>query len=148
MDQRTKELQATFAKLSETIERSYIEDRTKELSAKVRMAERKLADVVKSNIAAHAPEHNWLRNMDWTMNSGHYNYPYKNYIRKQVVAKLGLKIRLCDEDFNALKSILEQQTEAEWHSRVDWEWRMKQEVDGSIEKIPALQKWLQRVRGE
>jgi hypothetical protein len=40
------------------------------------------------------------------------------------------------------------QTEAAWHSRVDWEWRMKQEVDGSIEKIPALQKWLKRVRGE
>jgi hypothetical protein len=60
----------------------------------------------------------------------------------------GLKIRLCDEDFNALESILEKQTEAGWHSRVDWEWRMKQEVDGSSEKIPALQKWLKRVRGE
>ena len=128
--------------------RSYIEDRTKELRAKVRIAESKLGEAVKSNIAAHAPEHNWLRNMNWTVNSRHYNYPYKNYIRKQVVAKLGLKIRLCDEDFNALESILEQQTEAEWHSRVDWEWRMKQEVDGSIEKIPALQKWLKRVRGE
>jgi hypothetical protein len=138
----------TLARKFSPNSRLYIKDHTKELSAKVRMADRKLAAVVKSNIAAHAPEHNWLHNMDWTMNNRHYNHPYKDYIKNQVVAKLGLKIRLCDEDFNALESILEKQTEAKWHSRVDWEWRLQQEVDGSIEKFPRLQEWLKRARGE
>ena len=138
----------TLARTFSSNSRAYIEDHTEELSAKVRMAERKLADFVKRNIAAHAPEHNWLHNMDWTVNIRHYNHPYKDYIKNQVVKKLGITIRLCDEDFNGLESILEKQTEAKWHSRVDWEWRMKQEVDGSIEKNAAMQQWVKRARGE
>ena len=128
--------------------RQYAAERTKDLQGRVNMADRKLADVVKGFVAASAPEHNWLRNLIWTVNIRHYNYPYKDYIKKEVVAKLGLKIRLCDEDFNALESILEKHTDAKWHSRVDWEWRMKQEVDGSIQNQPGLQKWIKRARGE
>ena len=128
--------------------RQYAAERTKDLQGRVNMADRKLADVVKGFVAASAPEHNWLRNLIWTVNIRHYNYPYKDYIKKEVVAKLGLKIRLCDEDFKALESILEKHTDAKWHSRVDWEWRMKQEVDGSIQNQPGLQKWIKRARGE
>ncbi|MDE0839912.1 MAG: hypothetical protein OSB41_12795, partial [Kiritimatiellae bacterium] len=126
----------------------YIEGHTKALSTKVRIAERKLAGVVKANIAAQAPEHNWLHNMTWTVNNRHYNHPYKDYIKNEVVKKLGITIRLCDEDFNGLESILDKQTDAKWHTRCDWEWRLPKEVDGSIEKSPAIQQWVKRARGE
>ncbi|MBT3297109.1 MAG: hypothetical protein HN383_17720 [Verrucomicrobia bacterium] len=138
----------TLARTFSPNSRPYIEDHTEELSAKVRMAERKLADFVKRYIAARAPEHNWLHNMDWTLNNRHYNHLYKDYIKNEVVKDLGITIRLCDEDFKGLESILEKQTEAKWHTRCDWEWRMKQEVDGSIEKNAAMQQWVKRARGD
>jgi len=138
----------TLARKFSPNSRPYIEDHTKELSAKVRMADRKLAAMVKSNIAAHAPEHNWLHNMDWTMNIRHYNHLYKDYIKNEVVKKLGITIRLCDEDFKGLESILDKQTDAKWHTRCDWEWRLPKEVDGSIEKNAAMQQWVRRSRGE
>jgi len=40
-----------------------------------------------------------------------------------------------------------QSSPADWHTTVDWDWRMKEEVDGSIEDLPLMRKWLQRVRG-
>jgi hypothetical protein len=30
---------------------------------------------------------------------------------------------------------------------VDWDWRINEEVDGTIKNLPLLQKWLHRVRG-
>ncbi len=45
-----------------------------------------------------------------------------------------------------LACILKQQTESKWHPRVDWEWRLKKEVDGSIKDLPQLQKWVERGR--
>ena len=35
-----------------------------------------------------------------------------------------------------------------WHTSVDWEWRMKQEIDGQIKDLPLMRKWLTRVRGK
>ena len=34
-----------------------------------------------------------------------------------------------------------------WRTRVDWDWRMKEEVDGSINDMPLMKKWLIHVRG-
>ena len=34
-----------------------------------------------------------------------------------------------------------------WSTSIDWEWRMRQEVDGSIEDLPLLKKWILRARG-
>ena len=34
-----------------------------------------------------------------------------------------------------------------WHTEVDWDWRIREEVDGRINNLPLLQKWLARVRG-
>jgi hypothetical protein len=80
------------------------------------------------------------------MNSRHYNYQYQTYIKDEVTRKLGIDIRLCEENFGSLEQILKQQTESKWHPRVDWEWRLKKEVDGSIKDLPHLQKWVERGR--
>jgi len=106
-----------------------------------------MRDAIK-DIRRHAPEHNWLHNLIWTMNSGHYNYKYQAYIKDEVTRKLGITIRLCEEDFNALENILKQQAEAAWHTRCDWDYRTKYEVDGSITNLPHLRTWLKRNRGE
>jgi hypothetical protein len=34
-----------------------------------------------------------------------------------------------------------------WSTSVDWDWRIREEVDGRIARLPLLQKWLQRARG-
>ena len=34
-----------------------------------------------------------------------------------------------------------------WRTKVDWDWRINEEVNGKIETLPLLQKWLNRVRG-
>ena len=59
--------------------------------------------------------------------------------------EVGGKVR--HEDFGALGGILNAQTNGKWHAKVDWEWRTKWELDGSIEKLPLLKKWLVRARG-
>jgi hypothetical protein len=99
------------------------------------------------DIPRHAPEHNWLHNLVWTMNSRHYNYQYQTYIKDEVIRKLGITIRLCEENFGSLEQTLKQQTEGKWHTRCDWDYRTKYEVDGSIKDLPQLQKWLNRNRG-
>ena len=131
-----------------TTRHDYVTGRTAELKQQVDVARRGEADARKSNIASRAPEHNWLHNLDWIMNSRHYNYPYKYFIKDEVTRRLGIKIRLCDEDFGSLERILKQQAESKWHTRCDWEWRLKKEVDGSIKDLPQLQKWVKRARGE
>jgi hypothetical protein len=34
-----------------------------------------------------------------------------------------------------------------WRTRVDWDWRMKEEVDGSINDMRLMKKWLAHARG-
>ena len=152
LEQRKRELGAEYDKLPEadkkkTSRNAYVDKQAAELQKQVASAKMSVTNAVNSNITSQAPEHNWLHNLDWIINSRHYNYPYKDYIKNEVTRQLGIKIRLCEEDFNSLERILEQQTEAKWHTRCDWEWRLKKEVDGSIEQLPQLQKWLERARG-
>ena len=34
-----------------------------------------------------------------------------------------------------------------WYTKVDWDWRINEEIDGRIEKLPLLRKWLEKTRG-
>jgi hypothetical protein len=40
------------------------------------------------------------------------------------------------------------QEKSKWHTKCDWDWRLKQEIDGSIADLPKLQKWIERARGK
>jgi len=74
-----------------------------------------------------------------------YNYNYRRYLTDKATESVG--IRSIGEDPGALESTLRKQTKAEWHTRCDWDWRLSQERNGSIERLPLLKKWVERVRG-
>ena len=153
LEERRRELNAEYAELPEatrkqTKQRDYVDKRTVELKRKLDKAQVPVRIAVKENIAQHAPEHNWLHNVSWVVNSGHYNYPYRSYIKDEATRKVGIKVQLCHESFGTLEQLCEAQTETEWYKRCDWDWRLGQEIDDSIKDLPELQKWLERARGD
>jgi hypothetical protein len=53
------------------------------------------------------------------------------------------------ENLNLLVALQKSLTdEKNWHTTVDWDWRMQEEIDGRINDLPLMQKWLTRVRGK
>jgi hypothetical protein len=149
LDERTNELREEFDKLPETIKKqeaqAYVAERSVELRRQVTKAEIAFHEAVKRNTAEFKPEHDWLTTLGWLAFSGHYNYPYRAYFRKNIARSFGGKV--CHENFGSIESLLSAQTKAKWHTRCDWEWRLKQEIDSSIEELPLLKQWITRVRG-
>jgi len=94
--------------------------------------------------AAHKPEHDWLSDFGWLAFSRHYNYNWGQYLRDRIAGEVGG--RICHEDFGSLGKIHGVQNKR-WRTRCDWDWRLRQEADGSIEKLPLLKKWLLKARG-
>jgi len=94
--------------------------------------------------AAHKHENDWLETFGWMGFSHHYNYPYRLFIRDKIAKDIGGKV---SHESGEMGTVYALQTNAKWHTRCDWEWRMKQELDGSVEKLPLLQKWIRKVRG-
>jgi len=94
----------------------------------------------------YEPENAWLSSFERQGYHGYYNTAYTHYIpglAKAIVG--GGEMR---EDLNILKALEKAvSSEDDWHTSVDWDWRMRQEVDGRIENLPLMKKWLQRVRG-
>ena len=123
----------------------YVVKRTVELRRQAAQAEMGVGEAAKRNTSQYKPEYDWLTSFGWAGFSRHYNYPYRSYLRKKVARTVGGKI--CHENYGSLGSLYNAQTKAKWHTRCDWEWRLRQEVDGSIKDLPMLRKWLERVRG-
>ena len=124
---------------------AYVDQQTaglRDALAKDAMAE---GDAIKSRNAEYKLEYDWLRTLQWFAFSKHYNYPYSFYLRDEVAKTVGGKV--CHEDFGSLEALYNMQTATKWHTRCDWEWRLSQELDGSIEELPMLKKWLERARG-
>jgi len=126
--------------------RNYTDERTVELRRQVTKAEIAVREAHKKHIAKYKPEHDWLSSMGWLVFSGHYNYPYRRYFHKQIARTIGGKV--CHENFGSLGSLMGAQKKEKWHTRCDWEWRLRQEVDGSIADLPMLKKWIARTRGK
>jgi hypothetical protein len=112
--------------------------------AKVRTA---AAEPRQESYDQHGLETNWLASLRWQLGSGFYNKPYRSYLEDLARAKVGRDDQECHENFDSLGSLFCQQSETQWHTRCDWDWRLKQEIDGSITELPLLQKWLERARG-
>ena len=52
------------------------------------------------------------------------------------------------DDLRAVAELLEIWSSGQmWRTQVDWDWRITEEVNGSIKNLPLLQKWLERIRG-
>ena len=145
LDREIKALRARAGTLR-TDPRAYVDRRTAELRQEVSKAEMGVGDALKRGAAEHKPEYDWLLTLRWLAFSGHYNYPYRRYLRDRIAKEVGGKV--CHEEFGTLESILALQTTAQWHTRCDWDGRLRQEIDGSIGELPLLRKWLERVRGD
>ncbi|MHC4506119.1 MAG: hypothetical protein ACYTFI_22725 [Planctomycetota bacterium] len=113
---------------------------------KVAEAEKALKEATAKAWLAYEPERSWLASYERQGYHGYYNTAYTHYIPSRAKAIVGGgEMR---EDLNVLKALEKAVSEEEyWHTSVDWEWRMREEVDGRIKGLPLMQKWLKRVRG-
>ncbi|MHC4198390.1 MAG: DUF6055 domain-containing protein [Planctomycetota bacterium] len=109
-------------------------------------AEKALKEATAEAWLAYEPERSWLASYARQSYRGYYNTAYTHYIPSRAKAIVGGgEMR---EDLNVLKALEKAVSEDEyWHTSVDWEWRMSEEVDGRIKDLPLMRKWLERVRG-
>ena len=103
-------------------------------------------EAAQKNLAKFQPELDWLQGLGWLVYSRHYNYPYRHYLADKFAKDVGGKAAF-HENPAALEARHRPRSEVPWRTRCDWDWRLAQEVDGSIAENPSLQKWLKRVRG-
>lgn len=94
----------------------------------------------------YAPER-WLHSFNQQGFRGYYNTAYNHHFStyaKDVVG--GGEMREDTSFLEALVKAVSGDKEG-WHTRVDWDWRMNEEIDGRIADMPLMLKWLERVRG-
>lgn len=124
----------------------YVSKRTPDMALKVGAAEKALKEATEKALAPYIPEKPWIRGFGYQAFRGYYNTSYGAYIRDHVRAQVG-----GDEMREEVNFLAELQKAAAgdegWSTRVDWDWRMKQEVDGTIKDLPLLERWIQRARG-
>ncbi|MFC1600933.1 DUF6055 domain-containing protein [Candidatus Sumerlaeota bacterium] len=94
----------------------------------------------------YGQEKGWLKSFEFAGFRGYYNTAYGHYFEQRVRAIAGGgEMR---EDLKQLQQV--QQAYADpgyWHTTVDWDWRMPEEIDGRIDSMPLMRKWLARTRG-
>jgi len=144
----TKEIDAlrTRARTHRPDWRPYVDRRTVDLKRRVAKAGIAVRNAIKQNANQRKPEYDWLTSLGWLAFSRHYNYPYRSYMAKRIGRTIGG--RICHENYNSLKSVMSMQDKTQWSDKCDWQWRLKKELDGSIEDLPLMRKWLVRVRGK
>ncbi|KPK48250.1 MAG: hypothetical protein AMK72_07350 [Planctomycetes bacterium SM23_25] len=124
----------------------YISKRSAETVRDVGAAEKALKDATEKALAPYIPEKLWIGGFGYQAFRGYYNTNYGAYIRDHVRAQVGGgEMR---EDLGLLKGLQKTVAGDEgWSTRVDWDWRMRQEADGTINELPLMQNWIRRARG-
>ena len=52
------------------------------------------------------------------------------------------------DEVDHLKTLVEVGSKPEyWRTEVDWDWRLPEEISGTIDKLPLMKKWLLKTRG-
>ena len=94
----------------------------------------------------YLPEQQWLGSFEYACSGRYYNQPYGNYVGRHVRAQLGGgEMR---ENLKSLTALVEAKSKPlYWRTKVDWDWRMREEISGTIERFPLMKKWLLRTRG-
>jgi hypothetical protein len=96
--------------------------------------------------AKYEPQIRWIKSFTYQANGGYYNFSYAKYYKYYANKKLGGgEVR--DKPQTVRKIYDAWQKKGDWHTEVDWDWRMKAEIDGSINKAPQMKKWLEKTRG-
>ena len=118
-----------------------------DLTKKVGQAEAALAKARDDAMAPYWPEKLWMGSFQYQGYRGYYNTPYRSYLGQYVKALVGGgEMR---ENLDTLAALEKSLADGKaWRTTVDWEWRMKEELDGSIKDLPLMRKWLVRVRGK
>ena len=124
----------------------YVSKGAADMVVKVGAAEKVLQEATEKALAPYGPEKLWLQGFGYQAYRGYYNTNYARYISDHVRAQVGGgEMR---EDVRFLSELSKTvASDDDWSTSVDWDWRMKQEVDGSVKDLPLLQKWIKRVRG-
>jgi hypothetical protein len=124
----------------------YVSKGATDMARKVGAAEKACGEAGDRALAPYLPESLWTAGFGYQAFRGYYNTPYRGYITDHVQTLVsGGPMR---EDLGSLKGLQEAvASQKGWSTRVDWDWRMRQEVDGTITELPLLEKWIRRARG-
>jgi hypothetical protein len=154
-EQRKHELGMEFDKLPATGEKdralaekreAYVTKGATDLARKVAAAEKAFAEASDRALAPYAPEKTWIDDFGYQAFRGYYNTPYRAYIADHVQSLVSGGPKR--EDLGSLKGLAEAVADNKgWSTSVDWDWRMRQEVDGTIKELPLLEKWIIKARG-
>lgn len=125
---------------------SYVSKRAADMVRQVGAAKTALAEANDKALAPYLPEKLWIGSFAYQAYRGYYNTNYGAYIRDHAKAHFGGgQMR---EDIGFLRQLQKAVAGNEdWSTSIDWDWRMRQEVDGTIEDLPLMQKWIRRARG-
>ena len=110
------------------------------------MLEKAQAEAVEKTWKKYAPEKAALQAMAFAGWHGYYNRPYMWYMKQRARSVIGGgEMR---EDLKRLKKLASAAKSPElWHTDITWDWRMMEERNGSIGRMPLMKAWLIRTRG-
>jgi len=124
----------------------YISKQSAEMVRQVGAAKTAVAEASDKAMAPYWPEKLWMGSFGYQVYRGYYNTNYGSYIRSYARVQVGGGEMRDDVGFlKGLHKALE--GDKAWRTSIDWDWRMRQEVDGTIKDLPLQQKWIRRVRG-
>jgi len=107
---------------------------------------KKVNDAEEAAWQQYGQERGWLKSFAYAGFGGHYNMPYRYYIEQRAKAIVGGgEMR---ENAGMVVDAQEAYADpANWRTEVDWDWRMPEEIDGRIDKLPLMKAWLEHTRG-
>lgn len=145
-----KELEAKVQRLERSLgdqRDQFIAKATASMPREIGRAEAALANAFDDAMAPYWPEKIWMRSFRHAAYRGYYNTAYNHYLGDYVRSLIGGgEMR---ENLGALGELQKSFADGKaWHTTVDWDWRVREEIDGRIKDLPLMQKWLIRVRGK
>ncbi|MDP6522579.1 MAG: DUF6055 domain-containing protein [Kiritimatiellia bacterium] len=124
----------------------YIAEGTVKMAREVGTAKIALEEARHRAMTPYTPEKLWIASFNYQAYRGYYNTSYGRYLNDHAKALFGGDQRR--DDIGFLKQVLDaNNSKDDWSTSVDWDWRMKQEVDGTIKDLPLQQEWIKRARG-
>ncbi len=128
---------------------SYVANQTRALKKEIGDLKTALANAKRKAEAPQAPEYRALHSGLREYFSKHYNRDIPRYtssLNGKTATSVAALART--DDPGVIEDILNIWSSGKmWRTEVDWDWRITEEVNGKIETLPLLQKWLHRVRG-
>ena len=145
-----KRLEQAFRALEQALRGQrdmYVGKGTADLERKLGESKGAVVEAEKIAWKAYGPEQGWLYSFNNQGYRGYYNTAYNHYLGGHAKAIVGGGEMREDTNFlEALAKAVSGDDEA-WRTRVDWDWRVRAEVEGGIADMPLMKKWLERVRG-